>query len=721
MTEPLVHLHTPEVSVVVDVGGVGGVPAIIHWGAPLGPGAVPLDLFERAIPRGGLDVVAPLAIVPEHGSGFPGRPGLTGHRDDGSGWAPRFGTRLASAAVPSEIVRSADGRSLNVTTQDEIAGLRLRVEIVLGDTSILKMQATLTNVGTRAYDLDGLSLSLPIAAHAREALTIGGRWTREFALHRHAFDDEAVLIENHRGRTSHDRVPALFVGTPGFEASSGEVWGMHLAWSGNSRMVLDPGRDGRRSASAGELLLPGEIRLEAGMSYATPSVYAGYSSAGTNGISAAFHDHLRSRDVHPRTPRPVTLNTWEAVYFDHDLSTLQALADQAAAIGIERFVLDDGWFHARRDDQAGLGDWWVDPEVWPDGLRPIVDHVLGLGMEFGLWFEPEMVNPDSNLYRAHPDWVLNDPRYAPVLGRNQLVLDLARPEVAEYLFEQIDEVLCAHAISFVKWDMNRDLIHASHHGRAGAHEQTLALYALLARIRRAHPLVEIESCSSGGGRTDFAILDSTCRFWTSDCNDALERQHIQRGFALLFPPELMGAHVGPPQSHTTARTQTLAFRAVTAFFGHLGVEWNLLRTPPEERAALAELIAFHKDRRPLLHRGRAVRFDHPNAAIVAHGVVSADRREALLSVAQVTTSEHLVVDALRIPGLDPELTYRVGVPSLSLLRSMPLGPAAAQPGWIIDGLIATGRQLGVLGLPLPVMQPESALLACVTAVGRLGA
>ena len=719
MTEPLVHLQIPAVSVVIDVGG--GVPAVVHWGAPLGAGEVPHELFTRSIPRGGLDVVAPLSIVPEHGSGFPGRPGLVGHRDDGSGWAPRFGTGLASTAFSPAIELGEEGRSLIVTSMDEVAGLQLQIEIVLADTGVLRMGGILTNVGTRAYDLDGLSLMLPVASHAREALTIGGRWTREFALHRHAFADEAVLIENHRGRTSHDRVPAVFVGSSGFDASSGEVWGVHLAWSGNSRMVLDPGRDGRRSVSAGELLMPGEIRLEAGMSYATPSVYAAYSADGTNGVAGAFHEHLRRRDVHPRTVRPVTLNTWEAVYFDHDLTTLQALADQAGAIGVERFVLDDGWFHARRDDHAGLGDWWVDPEVWPDGLHPIVDHVVGLGMEFGLWFEPEMVNPDSDLYRAHPDWVLTDPAYAPVFGRNQLVLDLARPEVSDYLFERIDEVLRAHSISFVKWDMNRDLIHASHNGRAGIHDQTVALYALLARIRHAHPLVEIESCASGGGRTDFAILDSTCRFWTSDCNDALERQHIQRGFALLFPPELMGAHIGPPRSHTTARTQTLAFRAITAFFGHLGVEWNLLRTPPEDRVALAELIEFHKDRRPLLHGGRALRFDHPNAAIVAHGVVSADRREALLSVAQVTTSEHLVVDALRIPGLDPELAYRVEVPPLSLLRSMPFGPATAQPAWITDGLMATGRQLAVIGVPLPVMQPESALLACVTAIGRSGA
>ena len=717
MAPHLIHLQSPSTSVIVDLST--GIPTVLHWGAALGDlslaSAADCDaisaLFGYPVSRGALDVVAPLSLMPEHGSGFPGRPGLSGRRPDGSAWAPRF-----SCTVPVPSVHQPDPHSLVSTATDPVAGVELRVEMTLDPaTEVLRMRAVLTNVAQSFYDVDSLALSLALPGQACEALTFGGRWTREFAQHRQHFDHDALLIENYRGRTSHDRVPVAFAGTPGFGASSGEVWAVHLGWSGNSRIVLDPGRDGRRSVQIGELLLPGEIQLAGGESYATPWVYAAYSGQGTNEISSAFHRHLRAQPNHPNSARPVTLNTWEAVYFDHNLATLSALADRAADIGVERFVLDDGWFHLRRNDHAGLGDWWVDTDVWPDGLDPIINHVLGLGMEFGLWFEPEMVNPDSDLYRAHPDWVLTDPGYEPVLGRHQLVLDLSRPEVSEHLYNAIHKVLSTHSISFIKWDMNRDIVHGSHERRAGVHRQTEALYALLERIRQAHPLVEIESCSSGGGRTDFAVLHTTCRFWTSDCNDALERQHIQQGFSLLFPPELMGAHIGPPHSQTTGRNQSLAFRTATAFFGHLGVEWNLLHTTEDQRAHLRDAIAFHKEMRPLLHGGVVRHFDHPDDAIIAHGVIATDRMSALVCIAQVASTATLVNDRVRIDGLDANRRYRVNLAPMSIMATMELGPAAVQPAWLRQGLVATGRQLAVVGLQPPIMNPESAIVVSIQA------
>ena len=717
MAPHLIHLESPSTSVIVDVST--GVPTILHWGAALGhiARASSADhdaitaMFVYPVSRGALDVVAPLSLMPEHGSGFPGRPGLSGRRHDGSAWAPRFS---GDATIPT--IHQPDPHSLVSTATDLVAGVELRVEMTLDPvTEVLRLRAVLTNVAETPYDVDNLTLSLALPGQAREALTFGGRWTREFAQHRQRFDHDALLIENYRGRTSHDRVPVAFAGTRGFNASTGEVWAVHLGWSANSRIVLDPGRDGRRSIQIGELLLPGEIQLAGGDSYTTPWVYAAYSGLGTNEISGAFHRHVRAQPNHPNTVRPVTLNTWEAVYFDHDLTTLSALADRAAEIGVERFVLDDGWFHLRRNDHAGLGDWWVDTDVWPNGLDPIINHVLGLGMEFGLWFEPEMVNPDSDLYRAHPDWVLTDPGYQPVLGRHQLVLDLSRPQVSEYLYQAIHKVLSAHCISFIKWDMNRDIVHGSHDHRAGVHGQTEALYALLARIRQSHPLVEIESCSSGGGRTDFAVLDTTCRFWTSDCNDALERQHIQQGFSLLFPPELMGAHIGPPHSHTTGRHQSLAFRTATAFFGHLGVEWNLLHTTEDQRAYLRDAIAFHKDMRPLLHSGTVRHFDHPDDAIICHGVIAADKSSALVSIAQVASTTSLVNDRVRIDGLDGTTLYRVNMAPMLIMAHVELGPAAVQPAWLRNGLMATGQQLAVVGLQPPIMNPESAIIISIQA------
>ena len=488
---------------------------------------------------------------------------------------------------------------------------------------------------------------------------------------------------------------------------------MHLAWSGNHTMLAERLGDGRRYVQAGELLHPGEVVLEPGESYATPQVLGVYSSDGLTSATWGFHRAARRSPSHPTSPRPVLLNTWEAVYFRHDHDTLRELADVAASIGIERFVLDDGWFGSRRDDTSGLGDWVVSADVYPDGLGPLIDHVTGLGMEFGIWVEPEMVNPDSDLYRSHPDWALATEGYDPVLGRNQLVLDLAAPKRSPTSSAQLDALLRDHDIAYVKWDMNRDHVQGSgSSGSAGTHDQTVAVYALFDELRRRHPAVEFESCASGGGRIDHEILRRTERVWTSDCNDALERQTIQRGASMLIPPEVMGAHIGPTRAHTTGRVHTLAFRAATALFGHLGVEWNVARLDEDRRAQLAAAIAVHKRFRPLLHTGDTVRFD-TEPAYCAHGVYAADRSEALVSFAQLATSASLTPPALRLPGLDPDVRYRIEHVALPGER---WGMALSQPTWLTDGTELTGRQLAAHGIRPPVMHPESAVLVHLAAV-----
>ena len=704
--DELIELVSDAVGVVVDLRD--GVPVIAHWGRPIGGLAHLPAVFDRPVPHGGLDVLAPLSIVAEHGSGHLGRPGMEGHRPDGSDWAPQF--RIAS--VEHEI----GGRAARISLRDDTAALALVVDLELhGRGGVLGVAASLTNEGATSYQLDALRLTVPLPGQATETLTFSGRHTLEFQPQRRPWPSGSQSVEGRTGRTSHDRVPVAFAGTPGFSQESGEVWGVHLAWSGSSAVHFDANGDGQRSVQCGELLLSGEITLAPGDTYRSPTLYGAYSASGLNGVSQAFHDHIRAQPNHPRTPRPVTLNTWEALFFDHSFELVARLADRAAAAGIERFVLDDGWFHARRDDRAGLGDWWVDPAVWPDGLGPIIEHVTTLGMQFGLWFEPEMVNPDSDLYRAHPDWVLADHRYPLVFGRYQLVLDLARPEVSDYLFEKIDAVLGANDISYVKWDMNRELVHASHDGRASVHGQTLALYALLQRVRDAHRTVEIESCASGGGRTDMEILRWTNRFWTSDSNDALDRQAIQRGFSHLFPPELMGAHIGPEVTHTTGRRHSLAFRAATAFFGHLGVEWNILELDDLQVKELREVVDLHKRFRPLLHGGgRTVRFDHPNPSVSAHGVVRDDGLEALVSYALMSSPRSLLCEPLRIAGLVPDTVFQV---SVLPLPGAPTAGSRSQPRWLRDGLTMTGGQLAVLGLQPPVLFPETALLVHIRPVG----
>lgn len=687
------------VDVVVDLST--GAPTVLHWGAPLSaPGDSRVDLgalvaaLARPVTSGGLDLVAPISVVPEHGSGFDGRPGLMGHRRRGTAWSPRFGQHPDR---PNEVSE----HRIVAHALDPVAELELITEIELGD--VLSVTCTVVNVSNDRYLLHGLTVSLPVPAHAAELLTLYGRWTREFHLERRPFGTGSWSMENRLGRTSHERPPLLFAAEPGVGEWHGEVWGAHLAWGGNHTIVAEQLSDGRRCVHLGELLHPGEISLGPGESYRTPTVLGTYSSAGLTAAAQQFHRYARRLPAHPTTPRPVLLNTWEASYFDHDRTKLFALATTAAEVGIERFVLDDGWFGSRRNDRSGLGDWTVSPDVYPDGLGPLVEHVSSLGMEFGIWVEPEMVNPDSDVFRAHPEWALATDGYEPVLGRHQLVLDLARPDAFAHVLGQLDALLADHDIRYVKWDMNRAHVQGSGAGgAAGTHAQTLAFRELLDELRRRHPTVEFESCSSGGGRIDLDVLRRAERVWTSDCNDPLERQLIQRGASLLIPPEVMGAHIGPTRSHTTGRVQSLAFRALGAIFGHLGVEWNLLELDADERAALAEVIATHRRFRPLLHGGDVVRFDPvvsgTESVAVAHGVYAPDRSEALVSYAQLRTGIGLLPPPLRLPGLDPDTSYVVTEVPLGLRRP-PMAP-----------LRLSGRQLGAHGLQLPVVAPESGVL-----------
>ena len=693
----MIHLRGASADAVIDEST--GAPTIVYWGAPLGAvdlGSLAPALF-RPVQQGTLDVVAPLSVVPEHGSGFQGRPGLQGHRRGGRQWSPRF----INASVV-EVVAPTGAAGVRVEAVDAEAQLRLVTVITLGD--LLAVECTLVNEGDTRYLLDALHPTLPLPAHASELLTFDGRWTREFHPVRRDWGSGVFVSENRAGRTSHEHPPLVYAGAPGFGEWHGDVWGVHLAWSGNHSIHAEAMPDGRRYVQAGELIHPGELCLEAGESYVAPTVLGVYGQ-GVTPASWGFHRWIRRAPAAPRSPRPVLLNTWEAVYFSHDNDTLKALATEAAALGIERFVLDDGWFGSRRDDTSGLGDWVVSPEVYPNGLAPIIEHVRGLGMEFGIWVEPEMVNPDSELYREHPEWALTTSHYEPVLARNQLVLNLAHPDAFAHVFGQLDALFRDHDIQYVKWDMNRNHVQGSGaDDKAGSHAQTLALYRLLDALRERHPHIEFESCSSGGARIDLEILQRTERVWTSDCNDALERQTIQWGASMLIPNELMGAHIGPTRSHTTGRVHSLAFRALSAMFGHLGVEWNVLTLTESEREQLAAAIALHQRFRSLLHGGDTVRFDpvHNGQAAASHayGVYSPERDEALVAHVQLTSGMSLLPPPLRLQGLSPDAQYTV--------EQVPL--PGSNVVWAASGIVLTGAQLASHGVQLPRQHPESGIL-----------
>jgi alpha-galactosidase len=680
-----VSLTAAGVSLVLDLSE-GRLPNVLHWGAELPPLTEDdaLALAEASAPvnaPNAVDEPRRVALLPEHWTGWTGRPGLSGSRA-GAAWSPRFtvsALTLDGAAVPlTPGVTNAAPATLDVHAADPEAGLDLDLTVQLTPQGLVRMRARLTNAAGDAYGLQDLVLALPVPAVAREVLDLAGRWGKERTPQRRGLDVGVHLREGRRGRTGADAATLLHVGTPGFDFAGGEVWAVHTGWSGNHTHYAERLASGEQVVGGGELLLPGEVVLEAGESYETPWVYAAYG-VGLDEVARRFHRFLRARPNHPGSDRPVTINVWEAVYFNHhDHDKLIELARLAASVGVERYVLDDGWFGARRDDSAGLGDWTVSPAVWPEGLHPLAEAVSGLGMQLGLWFEPEMVNEDSDVARAHPEWIMATGGRLPVESRRQQVINLGIPACYAHVRDQIFAILAEYPISYIKWDHNRDLVDAGTQpaGRPGVHAQTLAFYALVDEIKAAHPGLEIESCSSGGARVDLGVLERTDRVWVSDCIDPLERQLMHRWTTQLIPPELMGAHIASGASHTTGRHHELRFRAATAIWGHLGVEWDLTQATDTELSELTAWIAFYKEHRGLLLGGDLVRIDFPDAALLAGGVVAHDRRTAIYSFASVSRSEVAVLGRVPLPGLDPDLRYRV-MPAL--LDQAPSG--VAPPAW----------------------------------------
>jgi len=691
----------------------GAPVSILYWGGALHADTDCAELeglFARQGMHGVADVSLPLSLAMEPGLGHPMFQGFAAHRA-GKDWGSRF-------EVGKVELREGGAK---IICRDESTRLGLEYEIDFdARTGVLRIRSTLTNYGATPLDVsDMMTACLPVPDGMTDIIGFTGRWTQEFTQERVARNAATYLRENRSGRTSHFSYPAILLAATDTNESTGDVYGFHLAFSGNHRVRVGSLTDGRVLVSLGALLLPGEVRLAPGETYASPEIVAAYSGQGLSKLSRKFHDHVRTKLLSPEMrakPRPVHYNTWEAVYFDHDVEKLKELATRAAEIGVERFVLDDGWFGGRRHDRAGLGDWNVSRDVYPDGLGPLVEHVTKLGMEFGLWFEPEMVNPDSDLYRAHPDWVLGLEGVEQIPFRSQLALDISRPEVADYLFHAIDAILRDHDISYIKWDMNRDLSHpGDSSGVPRAFAQVGALYALLDRVRHAHPYVEIESCSSGGARADMGVLAHSDRVWTSDSNDALDRQVIQRGASFFLPLEVLGCHVGPAKCHVTGRRLSMEMRAATAFMGHMGLELNLLTERTADLDVLKNAIDLHKKYRALLHNGDVFRLDSA-PQLIASGVIARDKSEALYSVAYVASDAKVLPGRFQFTGLDPQRSYRLQLIWPSDWQAIK-GPSAIETLDLNgEGAIFSGAALVHGGLQLPHAFPETCLLFYVAAV-----
>ena len=696
----MIHLSQSRSSIIFAHDGDS--LEVLYWGKKLGAidkAAAESIRAARTKPafHGGLDVAPGNLILREHARGWIGHPALRGHRGGVNA--------TNSFAVTSAVQKD---QSMIAVFTDAIAGIEIEMTYTLTPSDILLMDAKVTNTSDGDYFLEHFLYWLPLAEQADQVLDFYGHWTKERQPQRRSIDYGVITREGFEGRSGHDYTITQVALNHATGFGHGEAWSLAMAWSGNNIHHVERLIDGHKSIGAGEYLLPGEVILKKGESYAAPRAVATFSDRGLDGLTNNHYSWIRSRTNHITKvrPRPLTLNMWEAVYFNHNEEGIRKMVDKAAEIGVERVVLDDGWFGSRRNDRAGLGDWVVSKDAWPNGLAPIIKYINDKGIEFGLWFEGEMVNRDSDLYRAHPDWILQEPGRIPVEGRWQQVLDLTKEGAYNHVLNQVDAVLSEYNIAYIKWDHNRHLTDPISDGRPVVRKQTEAIYRMFDELKKRHPGLEIESCSSGGGRIDLGMIEHADRFWTSDQNDPLERQQIQRWTGLVIPPEFLGTHVGPTVGHQMHRTHSVSFRALNALFGHAGIEWNINEADAQETETLKAYINFYKKHRDLLHSGTVVRSDEIIGDAQLYGTVALDKKEAIFTYMQLTSADNFGPLVTTFDGLDKETMYQVSV--VEELSASDFIQKKA-PGWC-PALTLTGDQLAHIGLQLPVLKPETGLL-----------
>jgi len=708
MTSSLWRLDSDATTMLLHATNKTDVPAIVWIGSrlpdTLSAGEVAV-VCDQPLAMAKLDSAVALSLFPQRATDVDSHPALIGHRD---------GVNFQHQFIRESVVEQADG--LTVALIDATAELALRIELKLHhSTGVLSFATTLTNTGGTAYAVDWLaSATMQLPDSYKDCLYLHGRWGLEFQAARSQIDRSAIVLQSHRGRTSHELYPGVMLGDSGFSEQHGNVMGVVMAWSGSHTSRIEALSDGRRYCQCGISLDTNELVLEANESFATPVTYFSREN-GCNAVSQSLHRFQREQilPVWTRKPRPVHSNSWEALYFDHDIETLKSLIDAAAEVGAERFILDDGWFPARRADTAGLGDWTVDKTIYPDGLHPVVDHVRQHDMQFGLWFEPEMVNPDSELYRTHPEWALHVEGYDTPLARNQLVLNVAEPAVFDYLFESIAALVREYTIDYIKWDHNRDLMFAGDGARSQMHKQVFACYALMQKLNSEFEGLEIESCSSGGARADWGVLHHTGRVWTSDSIDAIDRVNIQRGYSYFNAPEIMGAHVGHAEAHLTGRDINIHTRAIVALQGQYGYEVDARKLDADEKRTLNHYASLYKLHRQWVAECSVWRIDTVEDGLVCTGYVSKDKNRSLwFAVAGVSLSS-VLPGRLVMQGLLEDKQYKV---SLASSNCETLAKFAKKlPAWLESPVTVNGALLMNMGLTLPVMAAQSAVLIEVSA------
>ncbi|MBW4082426.1 alpha-galactosidase [Paenibacillus sp. S150] len=668
------HLQSKGMSYIIEL--VNDYPAHVYWGRRLRHGSN-LEGLRPPVTGGSLDRLP--QEYPQYGTGDFRIPAYQAKLEDGtrvtelrySGYRVLAG-KPKLAGLPAVYVESEEeADTLELILRDDYA----KLEVVLRYTVYAEMDAIARSVefvndGQAPLQLlRALSASVDFPAADMDMIYLSGAWSREGHITRRRLEQGGTSIESRRGMSSHQHNPFAALAKHGTDERQGEVYGFSLVYSGGYEAVAEVDSFGMARLAIGVNSFDFSWRLEPGESFQTPEAVMVYSGQGLGEMSRIYHRLYRtrlSRGQYRDKERPILVNNWEATYFDFNTDKLEAIAAEGAKLGIELFVLDDGWFGKRDADNSSLGDWTEDLRKLPGGLADLAARVNGHGMKFGLWVEPEMISPDSDLYRSHPDWCLHVPGRRRSELRWQLVLDYTREEVRQYIFESLSRIFSSVPVAYIKWDMNRCLteigsaqLPPERQGET-AHRYVLGLYELLERLTSAFPHILFESCCSGGGRFDPGMLYYMPQTWTSDDTDAVERLKIQYGTSLVYPVSSMGAHVSAVPNHQVGRITPLSFRGDVAMSGNFGYELDLTNFTPEEKELVKVQVANYKEIRSLVQQGSLYRLQSPfEGNETAWMFVSDDQREALVYYFRVLAEPHPPRRTLLLSGLNPEVDYRL--------------------------------------------------------------
>ena len=682
------RMDAADVTYVFGVNNAGEVqtlywgkrlPASDHFGpAKQMPAAASFDLPVTTTPQEFVGWGGGLYVEPDLKITFP-----NGNRD----------------LVLKYVSNSIDGNKLSIVMKDISLEVYVTLEYQLdAETGILRRSATIANRTGAPFTIEQVAAgtwNLPRGTDYRlHYLT--GRWAAEWNVQEQPIHPGKTVLESRRGTTGAQNNPWFAIDREGSnDEQQGSVWFGALGWSGSWQITVEQDQLQQVRVTGGMNAFDFGYRLKSGETFQTPYFYGGYSDHGIGGASRLMH-RLEIDSILPHHPtprlRPVLYNSWEATGFNVDEAGQIALAEKAASIGVERFVMDDGWFGERKNDHAGLGDWYVNPQKFPHGLKPLIDKVHSRGMDFGLWVEPEMVNPDSDLYRKHPDWVLNFPGRPRTEGRNQLVLNLARPDVRAYVYGFLDKLLNENQIAFLKWDYNRNWSEPGWPAVAPDEEKNVYVdfirnyYSILAELRKNHPNVEIESCSGGGGRVDLGVMQYTDEVWTSDNTDAFDRLLIQNGFTYAYTPGVMMAWVTDSPTWVNRRDLSLEYRFLSSMQGSLGIGANLNKWTPDDFAKAKQMVAQYKAIRETVQRGELYRLISPehNSEQSVTESVSRDGRQAVTFAFLHSSQELYPFPRIFLRGLDPDATYKVNAFAGKLAESSPAQASGAY--WMQHGV-----------------------------------